>query len=99
MKNQFITVDEFREWSRLDDFDSDVSLERIIKAASAVVLAHIKKPELIDWDLAKPETMPEQVKLATCMASAYLYENREGGNPLTSGVLAILNPLRDPVAI
>ncbi len=99
MDYQFITVNEFRDWSRLDDFGNDVFLEQLIKSASSIVLAYIKKPALINWDLDKTETMPHQVKLATCMVSAYLHENREGGNPLTSGVLAILNPLRDPVAI
>lgn len=91
---KFITIQELKTWARIDDGEPDEFFNGLIEAASHVVLTHIRKPELVGWDLNDVSTMPPQIKTATCLAAAALYADRESGNPLTTAVKAILEPLR-----
>ena len=96
MSHKFITAEEFKLWSRIDSDSEDSIIEMLIESASSIVLSHIKKPELIGWKLYDSNTMPKQIKIATCLVAARLYEDRETGNPLSEAVINILRPLRDP---
>ncbi|WP_066570643.1 head-tail connector protein [Snodgrassella sp. CFCC 13594] len=91
----FISVEELREWARIDDdAESGDMLASLIVAASEIVLAHIRDPDKIGWDLNNEATMPQRIKTATCLAATALYVDRTNGNPLTPAVRAVLEPLR-----
>lgn len=85
---KFITLEQFKLWARIDEAEPDHFLEYLIEAASAVVANYLNGAAI---DLTNP---PKSVQAATCLAAAAMYADREGGQPLTSAVRAILDPLR-----
>ena len=100
-----VTLEEAKLQLRRDDTADDALIGRLILAASAIVLNHIKvdvpdedSPDTRIFQMFGQDTVPEDVSQSVMLALSDLYENREAGNanPLSSAVEAILFARRDP---
>lgn len=80
--------------------DLDEHIEILISAASAVVMTHIKRDDLTEWqdeDSSPPTyTVPKDIIAACLIALGYLYQNREGAEEFPSAFYSLLEGWRDP---
>lgn len=73
-----------------DDQDSDITAKAL--AASDIVIDYIKRPDHGWTDV----TVPALVKSAILLVLGALFDDREGGDPISDAVKSILHRLRDP---
>jgi hypothetical protein len=87
-----ITLTEAKTHLRIYDdyYDTDLFLKGT--AASEIILDYLKQLDS-DWT---PETTPFKVKAATLLVLGALFEDREGGDPISPAVKSLLMRLRDP---
>lgn len=94
MSNDLITLDQAKAQLRLDDSYSDMELEGMITAASAIVVGYLKTDTAAAWTI---DTVPSYVQTAVLMVLSTLYQDREGvTDPIGVAVKSILWRDRDP---
>lgn len=87
-----ITLAEAKVHLRIFDDGSDADISLKGRAASEIVIDYIKRPDH-GWTA---ETAPKLVKAATLLVLGALFEEREGGDPISDAVQNILWRHRDP---
>lgn len=92
-----VTAEEARIHLRLTDSDigdadiaATVDLQR--EAATEIVIDYIKRPDH-GWT---DEDVPFLVKAAILLTLGAIFDNREGGDPLSEAVKSLLRRYRDP---
>jgi hypothetical protein len=80
--------------------DLDSHIEILISAASAMVMTHIKRDDLTEWedeDSSPPTyTVPKDIIAACLIALGYLFQQREGAEPVPEAFYSLLEGWRDP---
>jgi hypothetical protein len=92
-----VTLDEARRHLRLTESnmeDSDVAADVFDKSAAAtdIVIDYIKQPDHAWTD----QDAPWRVKSAILLVMSALFDDREGGDPLSDAAKSLLHRLRDP---
>lgn len=94
-----VTLDEAKDWLRIDGDAMDDNLNLAIPAASAAVYTYLKRT--VPW--ASEEDMPVSVKLAALQLIGTFIRDPDGANVdawqygyLPTPVINLLYPLRDP---
>jgi hypothetical protein len=73
-----------------NDQDTDITMKAL--AASDIVIDYIKRPAH-GWT---DTTAPALVKAAILLVLGALFEDREGGDPISDAVKSLLHRYRDP---
>jgi hypothetical protein len=92
-----VTVDEARRHLRLtasnmEDADVAADVASKAQAATEIVIDYLKRPDH-GWT---EETTPFMVKSAILLVLGALFDDREGGDPLSDAVKSLLWRSRDP---
>lgn len=94
-----LTLDEAKNWLRIDGDDMDLNIEMAIAAASAACWAYLKTSPL--W--SGTDATPANVKMAAALLTGVLIRDPDGAESQTWepgflpwGVTNLLYPYRDP---
>lgn len=92
-----VTEDEARRHLRLTESnmdDADMAADVVMKteAATEIVIDYIKRPDH-EWTDADA---PFLIKAAIMLVLGALFDNREGGDPISEAVKSLLHRYRDP---
>jgi hypothetical protein len=92
-----VTLEEARRHLRLtpsnmEDADVAADVAGKAEAATDIVIDYIKKPAH-GWT---HDTAPWRAKAAILLVLGALFDDREGGDPLSEAVKSLLHRLRDP---
>lgn len=93
-----ITFDEAKRQLQVDHDDSDAEIATLAEEASMIVLDYLKKP-MTEWQdgAGAPADVPGPVSVAVKLVLGELFKNREAGaDPLSPGVMRLLDRLREP---
>ncbi|MCY1368328.1 hypothetical protein D9M68_477750 [compost metagenome] len=93
-----ITTEEAKQHLQIDYDDADDEITRLATESSAVVLDYLKRP-MTEWQDANgnPVEVPGAVVVAVKLVLGELFKNREAGaDPLSPGVIRLLERLRGP---
>lgn len=95
-----VTIEAVKLHLRITDEAEDALLEAYMAAASELVQSYLRVPadywdvdEFVDSQRGEP---PRAVQVATLLVVGALYEDREGGDPMSQAVKDILHQYRDP---
>jgi hypothetical protein len=88
-----VSLLEAKDHLRVTDDDSDSDIASKVLTATDIVIDYIERPAH-GWT---EETVPWRVKGAILLVLGALFHDREGGDPLSDGVIRLLWRLRDPV--
>jgi hypothetical protein len=92
-----VTTEEARTHLRLTegdmgDADTAVTVTLYAEAATEIVIDYIKRPDH-GWT---DEDAPFLIKAAILLVTGALFDNREGGDPLSDAVKSLVQRYRDP---
>lgn len=99
---ELVTFVQMKEHLQVDHDESDQKIQDIVVQASEIVLKHATYLEefIPEWESTSPMTVPPDIQQAVLLVGGALYENRDGSEqgpqPLSSAVIALLTPNRDP---
>lgn len=85
-----ITLNETKEYLRVDSADDDKTIRRLMRAAEQMVM------DIARMDAAELKTVRDTAKTAELYAAAYLYEHREEADhgELTETLKHLLSAVR-----
>jgi hypothetical protein len=85
-----VTLEAAKQHLRILDNDHDADITLKLEGASRIVIDYVDRADLV-WTA---ETVPASAKVAVLLVLGALFEDREGGEPLSRAVVSLLAPYR-----
>jgi len=99
-----VTLEEARFHLRVDDEFTDEMLEGKIQDASDILLDYLKIPSELNYWTAEIDSLdesfivrtPGSIRAATLLILGALFDDHEGGDPISKAVQDLVIRFRDP---